>query len=123
MYALGEYETLASLQYQPADAAHGKQALLDLLDFMRRLDNEQGNAIGNAVDTDRGITYIRLALLEEKEGNHEGSSEYIRKAEESLRGHPGRTMSEAELRASVAKLDSRSRYALPAVFILRQAQR
>jgi hypothetical protein len=123
MYALGEYETLASLQYQQANSAQGKQALLDLLDFMRRLEGEQGNAIGSSLEIDRGITYTRLALLEEHEGNREKSQDYIRQAQESFRKRSNNQYSEAQLRDMVAKLDSKSHYALPAVFNLRQARK
>jgi hypothetical protein len=123
MYALGEYETLASLQYQQASTAQGKQALLDLLDFMRRLESEQGNAIGNSLEIDQAITYMRLALLEERDGDKGKSQEYILRAQECFRKRSNKDYSESQLRGMVAKLDSRSHYALPAVFNLRQARR
>ena len=123
MYALGEYETLATLEYQQADAVHGKRALGGLLEFMKQIDLAQGNALGSSLDVDRGITYMRVALLEEREGNREKSQEYIRQAEDSFRERSGSTMSEADLRAVVAKQDARTRYALPGVFLLRQANR
>jgi hypothetical protein len=123
MYALGEYETLASLQYQQANSADGKQALLGLLDFMGRVEDEQGNAIGSSLAIDRAITYTRLALLEEREGNKEKSQDYMRQAQGSLKKRSINEYSEAQMRDIVAKLDSKSHYALPAVFNLRQARK
>jgi hypothetical protein len=122
-YALGEYETLASLQYQQADAFHGRLALSDLLDFMQRMETAQGNAIGNSLEIDRGITCMRLALLEEREGNKEKSQEYVRQAQESFRRRSNSLISEAELHTIVARQDSHTHYALPAVFNLRQARK
>ncbi len=123
MYALGEYETLTSLEYQQSDATHGKRALLDLLDFMQHLENTQRNALGNSLEVDRCITYMRLALLEEHEGNEEISREYVRQAQDSIRRRSGSEISEAELRQIVSNQDSRPRYALPALLLLRQAKK
>lgn len=123
MYALGEYETLASLQYQQASTAQAKEALLDLLDFMHRLEDAQGNAIGSSLEIDRGIICTRLGLLEEREGNKEKSQDYIRQAQANFRKRSNNEYSEVQLRDIVAKLDSKSHYALPAVFNLRQARK
>ena len=123
MYALGEYETLTSLEYQQSDSAHGKQALADLLDFMHQVETAQGNEVGNSLEIDRGLTYMRLALLEERDGKKDEAQQYIRRAQESFSKRSNATMTEAELRAAVAKQDSRTRYALPAVFVLRQAKK
>ena len=90
---------------------------------MRRLEGEQGNAIGSSLEIDRAITYTRLALLEEHDGNKEKSQDYIRQAQESFRKRSNNQYSEAQLRDMVAKLDSKSHYALPAVFSLRQARK
>jgi len=123
MYALGEYETLTSLQYQQADPAHAKQALTDLLDFMHQVEITQGNEIGASLEIDRGLTYMRLALLEERGGNKEQAKDYVRKAQASFAKRSTEVMSEAELRVAVAKQDSRTRYALPAIFVLRQSRK
>ena len=90
---------------------------------MHRLESEQGNAIGNSLEIDRAMTYTRLALLEEREGNKEKSQDYIREAQASLRKRENRDYSESHLREIVAKQDSKSHYALPAVFNLRQARK
>lgn len=123
IYALGEYETLASLQYQQADSSHGKQALLDLLRFMQSVEASVGNAVGKQLRIDRAIVHMRLGLLEESQGDNEGAHDYVRQGLEDINKDSDQPRSEAWLRDAVARQDSRTRYALPTIFLLRQANK
>jgi len=64
--ALKEYETLADLQYKESSPTQGKQALQSLLAFMDKMEAERGvvPSMQRGLDMDRGIAYLRLALLE-----------------------------------------------------------
>ncbi len=116
--ALGEYETLASLQYKESDLPHARQALLDLLKFMDETEAIDRQGIQKEIDLDRGIAYMRLALLEDKAGNASEAKDYIRKAQESLKKRDGNETSEEKLRELVTKFDSTPTYKLPGIFIL-----
>src|SRR5690348_294153 len=83
--ALGESETLATLQYKESDLPHSRQALLDLLQFINEMEMNDTHGIQKEIELDRGIAYMRLALLEEKAGNTSEAKDYIRKAQESLK--------------------------------------
>src|SRR5258708_21334218 len=84
--ALKEYETLADLQYKESNPAQGEQALLGLLAFMNKMEAEKEvvPSMQRGLDLDRGIVYLRLALLGEREGNKDRSEEYIREAQACL---------------------------------------
>jgi len=122
VYALGEYETLAGLQYKEARSPQGKQALLDLLSFMKRLEADQVNATGTTIELDRDIAYARLALLEEREGNRDSSQKYMQKALAGMASRSKTEYSEAHLRDQLTKLDSKYHYAFPGVFSFRQTK-
>jgi hypothetical protein len=122
VYALGEYETLAGLQYKEARSPQGRQALLNLLDFMKHLETHQTNTTGTTIELDRDIAYARLALLEEREGNRDSSQTYMQKALEGMARRSKTEYSEAHLRDQVSKLDSKYHYAFPGVFSFRQAK-
>jgi len=116
--ALKEYEVLTSLQYKESDPQRGREALLDLLSFMRRMETEEklSAEIQRGVNLDRGITYMRLAVLDERAGNRESSKQFIRQAQASMKLEDA---SENHLREVVAKFDSTSHYMLPYVLIFR----
>lgn len=116
--ALGEYETLASVQYKEADSPNARMALLDLLGFMDRMEANGRGEIQKAIDLDRGVTYMRLALLEERAGHNEQAREDISKAQKSMKRRDGRDTPESKLRQLVTKYDSTTQYELPGVFLL-----
>lgn len=116
--ALGEYETLASLQYKESDIPHAKQAIVGLLKFMDEMEANNKHGIQREMDLDRAIACMRLALLAEKEGNISDSKNYIAKAQESLRKRGGQDMPEDRLRELVRKFDDTATYKLPGVFLL-----
>ena len=124
-YALGDYETLTSLEYQNANVENGKRALHEIIDFMQQTESLEGNAIGKGLEIDRAMTNMRLALLEEKQGNKQESQDFVKRAMEGLRKSYGAksTMTESDLRSAVLKLDGQVRYGLPAIFILRQSKK
>jgi hypothetical protein len=116
--ALGEYETLTSVQYKQADLPHAREALLDLLRFMDKMEANRKAEIQKAIDLDRGVTYMRLAFLEEKSGNVQQAQYDIARAQESMKKRDGKDASENELRDLVKKFDSTPQYKLPGVFLL-----
>lgn|SRR5487761_648820 len=116
--ALAEYETLAGAQYKQADIPHAKDALLDLLRFMNQMETNHRVEIQKAIDLDRGVTYMRLALLDEKSGNVQQAQDYIGKAQESMKKRDGKDVPEDKLRELVTKFDSTPQYKLPGVFLL-----
>jgi hypothetical protein len=104
--ALSQYESLAQMQYEQSDLAHGRQALLDVLKFLD--ETEASNRVGDqkSINADRGLTYVRLGLLEEKADNHDFSQDYIRKAQVSFKNCDGKEYSDEDLRNLMTKLDS-----------------
>ncbi|HTA23492.1 MAG TPA: hypothetical protein VK763_08170 [Terriglobales bacterium] len=104
--ALSQYESLALLQYEQSDLPHARQALLDVLKFLD--ETEASNRVGEqkSIDGDRGLTYMRLALLEQKTNNGDLSQDYIRKAQASFKKCDGKEYSDADLRKLMTKLDS-----------------
>lgn len=116
--ALGEYETLASLQYREANPSQAKQALLDVLKFMDAMEANNRRVIQKQIDLDRGVAWMRVAILEEKAGNTLEAKKYARLARASLRGDDGNDMSEDRLRDLVTKFDSTPTYKLPGVYLL-----
>ncbi len=120
-FALAEYETLASLEYKEADATHAKQALLDLLAFMDQMEAANRVAIQKSLDLDRGITYMRLAMLEESAGNNDLARGYVGRAQMSFKKRDNSDISEDRLRELTLKFDSTSHYELPAVSLLKKA--
>jgi len=120
-FALAEYETLASLEYKEADPTHAKQALLDLLAFMDQMEAANRVAIQKSLDLDRGITYMRLAMLEESAGNNDLARGYVGRAQMSFKKRDNSDISEDRLRELTLKFDSTSHYELPAVSLLKKA--
>jgi hypothetical protein len=116
--ALGEYETLTSLQYRESSGLLAKQALLDLLKFMDGMEANDRRAIEKERNLDRAVALMRLASLEEKAGNLSEAKDYTKRAQESLKVHDGSNMSEDRLRELVAKFDTTPTYKLPGVFLL-----
>jgi hypothetical protein len=113
--ALKEYETLADLQYKESNPAQGKEAFLGLLAFMDKMATEKGivPSMQRGLDLDRGIAYMRLALLEDREGNKDQSDEYIRQAQACLKKTDMKDLSEGHLREVVSQLDATTHYMLP----------
>jgi hypothetical protein len=113
--ALKEYETLADLQYKESTATEGRQALLSLLAFMDSMEVEKKpvSSVQRGLDLDRGIVYVRLALLEERDGHKDRATEYIREAQASLKKTDMKDVSESHLRDAAAQLDATTHYLLP----------
>jgi len=113
--ALKEYETLADLQYKESSPTQGKEALLSLLAFMDKMQAEKGvvPSMQRGLNLDLGIAYMRLALLEDRDGNKDRSEEYIRQAQDSLKKTDMKDLSESHLRDVVIQLDTTTHYMLP----------
>lgn len=116
--ALGEYETLAGIQYKESDFSHAKLALVDLLKFMDEMEKNNRLELHRNADVDRGIAYTRLAFLEERAGDASESSAYIQKAQAVLNKRDGSQPSEEHLRDQVSRYDKTPTYKLPSIFLL-----
>ena len=101
--AFSEYENLAGLQYKHPDTDHARQSQQDLLSFMDHAEANQLAADKRTLEIDRGLTYMRLALLDEKSGDIEASRKHIAAAAKKLQLNDA---SEAHLRQVIARLDS-----------------
>jgi hypothetical protein len=113
--ALKEYEILANLQYKESTPVEGRRSLLGLLAFVDKMEAEKGvvPSMQQGLYLDQGNAYVRLALLEDKEGNKARSQEYIREAQVVLGKTDMKDTSEAHLREVVTKLDATKHYMLP----------
>jgi hypothetical protein len=96
-------------------------ALLDLLKFMDRMEANGRDEIQRTIDLDRGVTYMRLALLEEKASNTEQAQEDVSRAQESMKRRDGRDIPENKLRELVTKYDSTTQYEFPGIVLLNRA--
>jgi hypothetical protein len=116
--AWSEYETLAGIQYKESDIPHARQALLDLLKFMDETETKNKLELQRSAELDRGIAYMRLALLEEKAGNPSESTAYIHKAQAVLGKRENSEPSEELLRDEITRWDKTPTYKLPGMFLL-----
>jgi hypothetical protein len=101
--AISEYENLAGLQYKHADRDHARKAQLDLLTFMDYAEANQLATDKKTLEIDRGLTYMRLAVLDDKSGDLEASRRHISAAAKTLQIDD---TSETHLRQIIAKMDS-----------------
>jgi len=85
---------------------------------MDEMEVNNTGSIQKEMYLDRGVAYMRLALLEEKSGNISGAKDYVQKAQESLKKRDGNDVSENKLRELVTKFDSTPTYKLPGIFLL-----
>lgn len=102
-FASAGYSQLASLQYEEADAQHGREALLSFTDFAKTLGHLPSAQGDRALLFDSGFAYMRLAALEELAGNDGLSHEYMLKAQEAFR-NGGHTYSEDDLKKKISEL-------------------
>ena len=80
-----EYSSFAILQYQQADAQHARQALLGFVNFAKQIDHLPDGQPDKILLTDVGLSYVRLARLEEQAGNTELSQQYVSLAQDSFK--------------------------------------
>jgi hypothetical protein len=104
--AVSEYQNMALLQYKYADLDHARQSMQDLLSFMEQVEQSGLGVDRVALDFDRSLTYMRLALLDEKTGDIEASEKHIAVAAECSKKLGNKDPSEAHLRQIVTRLDS-----------------
>lgn len=113
VYALGEYETLASMQYKSATSGEAKQANIELLQFMQEMETSHKRLNQKSIDGDRGFVYMRLALLEQRAGNLDSSRAYIQQAQASFAKRGDKAFSPEKELQGMAKFDATSHYLLP----------
>jgi hypothetical protein len=104
--AVSEYQNLALLQYKYADTDHARQSMQDLLSFMDHVEASHLLADKEVLEFDRSLTYMRLALLDEKSGDLEASRKDFAAAAESSEKLRNGDASEVHLRQIIAQLDS-----------------
>jgi hypothetical protein len=109
-FALSEYETLANLQYKQADAQHGAQAQVDLLNFMQQMEARQKIAMPRILSYDEAKAQMRLALLDEQAGDDAGYQQHLGQAQENLSNADKRWYTEKQTREFIANDDRQSQY-------------
>jgi hypothetical protein len=104
--AVSEYQNLALLQYKYAAPDLGRKSMRDLLIFMDLAEASQLAPDKKTLDFDRSLTYMRLALLDEKSGDAEAFQRDFAAAAEYSKRLGNKDTSEPRLRQVAAKLDS-----------------
>ena len=111
MFRLGFATEYASLQYSNAGYAEAKEALLKLINLFEELKNEgwyDKQKCKYYVDT--GLTYARLSLLEEKNGNISVKETFMRQAIDRLQRAGWRDYSEQRIREVVERQDKENEF-------------
>ena len=109
-FRLGFATEYAGLQYSNASYSEAKEALLKLIAVFEHLkkdgwyDNEK-HVAGKKYYIDAGLTYARLSLLEEKNGNMVERENFMRQAMDRLQRAGWKDYSEQRIRDVVEKLD------------------
>jgi hypothetical protein len=98
-----EYSSFAILQYQQADVQRARQALLGFVNFSKQIDHLPDGHPDKTLLTDVGLSYVRLARLEEQAGNTELSQQYVSLAQDSFKA-AGRDYSRDDLMKRVSGL-------------------
>ena len=110
MFKLEIATEYALLQYTNAGYSEAKEALLKLInlfeDFKKKglYDNQKFFA-GRKYYVDTGLTYARLSLLEEKEGNISEKDKFMRQAVDSLQRAGWKDYSKQRIREVVERQD------------------
>ncbi len=110
MTSAAGYGNLAYMQYRHATPERAREALLGFVDYSKSLETMPDGEKDKVLLRDRALSYMRLALLEEKAGNINLSRQYAQAAQESFTAGGGRTSSGEELRTLVTTLDARIKY-------------
>ncbi len=105
-FSLSQYETLANLEYREADAAHGSQAELDLVNFMQHLEAKQMIFDRKEFDYHRAKALMHLALLAQQAGNDEAYQQYLHDAQKSLDDVDQKWPSEETMRTFITAYDA-----------------
>jgi hypothetical protein len=107
MFAGSAAGTYSSTQYRSADVKYARQALLSSAQF---LDDLYAVSPDRILKLDAGLSYGRLALLEEAEGKREESQAYFETAEARLKDggkKAGDEYSEARVREILRRFEPR----------------
>jgi hypothetical protein len=91
------------LQYQNADPAHAKAALLTYASFLEEMQKVNPE---KSQKSDLAATYVRLASVEGAAKNPELSQIYMAKAHSWYRSFGGRDLTDFEMKAAVDKMDT-----------------
>ena len=110
MFRLELASEYAALQYTNAGYPEAKEALLKVInlfeDFKKKgLYDNQKLLAGRKYYVDTGLTYARLSLLEEKNGNISEKDKFMRQAVDSLQHAGWKDYSEKRIREVVERQD------------------
>jgi hypothetical protein len=90
-------------QYTHADTERGREALLNYASVLEGIEKAKG---GKSLKLELGLTYTRLALLEEDAGNPEQSDTFMTKARNWYLADGDRDLSETEMKAILKRFDT-----------------
>lgn len=110
MYRLGFATDYADLQYYNAGYSEAKEALLKLITVFEHLNKDgwydkEKHIAGKKYYIDTGVTYARLSLLEEKNGNMVEGENFMRQAMDRLQRAGWKDYSEKKIRDLVERWD------------------
>jgi hypothetical protein len=89
-------------QYGHADTERAREALLNYASVLEGIEKANG---GKTLKHELGLTYTRLALLEEDAHNPEQSDAFMAKARNWYLADGGRNLSESEMKAILKRFD------------------
>jgi uncharacterized protein YneF (UPF0154 family) len=106
MFRVGLATEYANLQYCNAGYPEAKEALLKLISLFEDLKNKEWYENRKRVYyVETGLTYARLSLLEEKNGNISEKDKFMRQAINRLQQAGWKDYSEKRIREVVERLD------------------
>jgi hypothetical protein len=100
--AVEEFRDFSYRQYKHADSEHAKEALLMYVKFLEEMRRFRPESMQQR---ELGITYTRLALLEDAGNNPERSRAYMEKVNYWYRTGGGRDYSESEMKTRLKEFD------------------
>lgn len=96
----------ASLLYREANPPEAREAILDEVSLLKELASHPELGWTEVAYNDLALAYMRLAILEERQGQVEESKSFMRQAEENARSAGWRDPTAAHIRTIVDRLDA-----------------
>jgi hypothetical protein len=109
---IGLHGSHSSLQYKTSDYANAHSALIDFAEVLKQgllKVKDDPLLTEDILYFDIGLTYARLALLEEKQGNNDAMNEYFDKSLEVFKARGYKDYDIDKIRDLVAKIDKESK--------------
>jgi len=102
MAAIEEFRDFSYRQYKHADSQHAKEALMRYAKFLEKMGRLRPQSMQQR---ELGITYTRLAFLEDAGNNPERSRAHMEKARYWYKAGGGRDYTESEMKTMLKEFD------------------